>query len=662
MTTGNAALPVPAATDGQSAVAGPSDPSTQPATCGQASSEPVKRKRGRPSRASQGDATDSAVPKKKGRPRKNPLPEPALAPMANSSTLPDPDFESSAGPSTAPIFAIDTAASQPVPMVQSEPSAGRSTAPVFAIDTAASMPAPMVQPAVAAVDATAVSGPAAGPSGEATLFHADGYAERAGRQSTPAEQAYRDAIRSGSVKPMSASPRRVISLSGGGGGPQSSSASQGGTPTRRLPVDMARERAGSMRPRSSLPLFLTPMPSRPPAPEQSEYDEDEVIDLAGLPDDMADDDFEPGQEDEHDALEPEEYEEEEDVPQARITRGSAGSVQHSPAVRTRSRQAPRSSLPSRLVHTPMSTRAAKGMDKGTTRPRAGSLDEPSARTILTRNARARVGAPPSSSQGSTSRVTRGSSAMPTRPLRSGLVANTIARSSRPRNSLPASSQGRSRLIPEIELVRPKAKAVSVSPVKLEPRPRPRPQYVATQTRVVMKPKPKPGPTFKSQPKIKPKPIVKRRTIRVPRVVIPIGKATRARLINAGVYNPFYDDDSDEETTIKRHGHAGLRRIALPRNSAARTSRPSEPEPIPQRFILRGGPALPEPFKSVLDPETITKRANQHECRWKGCAAQMASEWHLVRHCELREHAAQGAFQSGVSLHVECEVIFGIRVY
>ena len=822
MTTDNAPLapsqPEAADPNSHSALAGPSLLSAQPISSGQTTAEPIKKKRGRPSKASQGDGSESTVPRKRGRSRKSGVLEAAadsLAPVASSSSLPHP--APTAGPSVAATLPVSTtqASAAPLPptdlpgpalLHRTDTDTRASTVPASAqpddtespaltasngindvpvkkarkpltfrtnpdgtpiprkpytprlnpdgtpvsdrfknrvqsgnlsqVSPSQSVAGPSSQPAPAShpenlgtlmgepdalgeVDTDMIdlarhvvtagaqasssqsassSGPlktkdplraekhrvaalkrwqkyredrealglpsrglfppgvrvprssAADSSGEPvassstpkektralakplsskewTLYHADGYAGRAGRQITSAEQAYRDAIRSGSVRPTSASPRRVISLSGGGG-PSSSSAGLNGTPTRNGPTDMARERAGSNRPRSSLPLFLSPMPTRYSVTQPSEYDDDEVIDFSGMPDDMADGDFEPQEGEEE--LEPEEYdeEEEEEAPGSRVTRRSASQLQSASAGKTRSRQA-RTSLPSRLVHTPMSTRSDRGKGGSVTRLRAGSLEDPSPRSIFTRNARLRAGAPPSLSQGSAPRLYR------------------------PRYSLPSSSQGRPRLVPEVEITRPKA--ASVSPIKLEPRPRP--QYALTKTRVVPKPVPRAGPRFgirakpKPKPKQRAKPATTRRVVLKPRVVIPIGKATRARLVSSGAYDPFYDDDSDGETSVRRRGHAGLRRIALPSTSVARTSRPSDPESISERFHSREGPALSERFRSVLDPETITKRANGHECRWKGCAAQMASEWHLRRHIELRAHAAQGAFQAGVSPQV-----------
>ena len=82
-------------------------------------------------------------------------------------------------------------------------------------------------------------------------------------------------------------------------------------------------------------------------------------------------------------------------------------------------------------------------------------------------------------------------------------------------------------------------------------------------------------------------------------------------------------------------------------ASARSARPREPESIPERFLARPGPAIIEPWASVLQESTLPKRTNLHRCGWKGCDADLASEWHLLRHVEKRRHTAQGNFRAGL---------------
>lgn len=469
-----------------------------------------------------------------------------------------------------------------------------------------------------------------------SLHQANAYAVGSGRQSTTTDLAYINAVRAGSVKPFAGSPQKRISLSSQPPGVSS----QDSTPVR-LSHTHSRERAESVRPRSSLPLSLTPAPRRTFTRLDSEPDDHEDLsDIAGPPDDLADDDYE--------------MDDAKHEPEPRITRGAATRARDSPAIDTRSRPKARASLPARLTRPPTSTRSDKG--KGV--ERRGSDAEPSPRSILTRNVRL-SGSVPNSSQPSVTidsplaRFTRASSAASSRPRRSRNVVDLAASIVRPRRSLPStasqppppSSQGRPRRVPEVEVIVP-SKAASLSPVKLNPRPRPR-QTADVKPRIVAKPSFKPKLKAKAVPRAKSGPKAGRPLIKIPRVVLRINKRRRQELIDCGAYIIFNDDDSDEEEVLDRGRYVGLREIALPRGSLGRTARPTAPEAIPIRFFHRGGPALLEPFKTALDEATILKRAVLHECRWKGCDSLLASEWHLRRHFELKRHSEQGSFKAGV---------------
>ena len=113
---------------------------------------------------------------------------------------------------------------------------------------------------------------------------------------------------------------------------------------------------------------------------------------------------------------------------------------------------------------------------------------------------------------------------------------------------------------------------------------------------------------------------------------------------------FRDDDSDDDDEpIKRSSYLPLRPMKpLPRNSIARSARPRDPEPRTARFLLRPGPELIEPFKSILSEETLLKRAHETPCGWKGCDSVLASETLLEKHVESRDHLKQGHFLGGVS--------------
>lgn len=89
-------------------------------------------------------------------------------------------------------------------------------------------------------------------------------------------------------------------------------------------------------------------------------------------------------------------------------------------------------------------------------------------------------------------------------------------------------------------------------------------------------------------------------------------------------------------------------MKISRMSKAYNARPIQPEPLPLRFLIRAGPGIIEPWKSILDENTLLLRAAEHECGWKGCDAVLGSEDLLKRHVEIRRHAAQGQFRGGVS--------------
>ena len=119
---------------------------------------------------------------------------------------------------------------------------------------------------------------------------------------------------------------------------------------------------------------------------------------------------------------------------------------------------------------------------------------------------------------------------------------------------------------------------------------------------------------------------------------------------------FRDDDSDDEPSYKRGGGIPLRPIKpLPKGSFARMAHPRDPEPIPLRFFTRSGPAVVEPYKSILSEATLLKRTAERACRWKGCDSIMASEALLQEHVAFRDHLSHGAFQeAGVSIWVARE--------
>ncbi|KAK6903966.1 hypothetical protein I203_107477 [Kwoniella mangroviensis CBS 8507] len=126
-----------------------------------------------------------------------------------------------------------------------------------------------------------------------------------------------------------------------------------------------------------------------------------------------------------------------------------------------------------------------------------------------------------------------------------------------------------------------------------------------------------------------------------KVVIPISRRRREELISRGHYDAFRDDNSDDERSLPRRAHVSLRPMRLTVQRGSRTIRPSSPEPIPIRFMFRPGPALPEPFASILTEHSLSDRVHEYPCLWKGCDSILASEKLLKRHVENRQHARQG---------------------
>ena len=423
------------------------------------------------------------------------------------------------------------------------------------------------------------------------------------------------------------SPKRIISLSSGPSGEKDN------TPSRSMGADLLRQRAGSLKPRSSLPLHLTPRKRALSPVELQEMDingsSDEPMYVQWLPEPTDDT---PG-------------------PSGSKSKGPTGKNK---AVANLSKQkASRSSLPNHLIDPrlngngimgpPLSTERPKAADKGKRVDLHPSTPEPS-RFIQTR--REKAGLPEVV-------MRRSRHSLPSQRVSSASLSQPTPASVSPvRQSLPPSSQPRLRLVPEIELVTPRRylRLSPVRPVPVEPEVSP----IKVETRA----KPKPAPA-KIQPKSKPRPIIRTKPRAGPRlistsrkhacVVLRIHKRRRADLIDKGIYDPFRDDDSEDESRTKRYGHSGLRpKVALPRGSHARTAKPQAPETIVSRFVTRGVETeLEERYRNTLSEATILKRTSEQECGWKGCNAVLASEWHLKRHVESRRHAAQGIFKAGV---------------
>jgi hypothetical protein len=420
------------------------------------------------------------------------------------------------------------------------------------------------------------------------------------------------------------SPKRIISLS------SAPSAEKDVIPFRSMGADLLRQRAGSLKPRSSLPLHLTPSgrAMSPVEPQETEVNgsADDSTDAQWLPE-PTDDGAGPSS-----------------------SKSKSATGKNKSVVNLSKQKAPRSSLPNHLVDPrltgnmgpPSSTERLKAADKGKSVDRNPSTHEPS-RFIQTR--REKAGLPQV-----IMRQSRHS--LPSERASSATVSQPTPASVSPvRQSLPPSSQPRLRLVPEIELVtprrylrlspvRPVPAKTEVSPIKVESRPKPQPAPAKVQPKpkaTVVRTKPRPGPR------------------RIPSsrkhvcVVLRIRKRRRAVLIDKGIYDPFRDDDFEDESRTKWYGHSGLRpKVALPRGSHARTAKPQAPEVIVSRFTTRGVETeLEERYRDILSEATILKRTSEQECGWKGCDAVLASEWHLKRHLELRRHAAQGVFKAGV---------------
>jgi hypothetical protein len=452
-------------------------------------------------------------------------------------------------------------------------------------------------------------------------------------------------LRATSSTPMSlASPKRIISISSG------PSRDRESTPVRSMGTELLRHRASSLKPRSSLPLHLTPSRGAWSPVESQEMiindapvDED-ALDVQCLPETSAP-----------------------SSSQSSASKGK-GAIGKSKAVVHLSKQAnrPRSSLPSHLADTrrngsmgpPPSTERPR-LDKGKSVENHPQTPEPS-RFIQTRKEKAAMPEVVIRQSRHSLPSERASSVAFSQPSMRG---RSMARASLSpvRQSLPPPpSQPRIRLVPEIELVtprrylrlspvRPEPVKAEVSPIRVETRPKARPP---PPPKVSHKAKPRPAPTFK------PKPKAKRNPPKFLQVVIPIRKRRRANLILMGQYDPFRDDDSEDETRTNRYGHSGLRpKVALPRNSQARSARPQAPEVIVSRFVTRGiETELEERYRPILSESTILKRTSEHECGWKGCDAVLASEWHLKRHVETRRHAAQGIFKAGVCPYASGEMV------
>jgi hypothetical protein len=421
------------------------------------------------------------------------------------------------------------------------------------------------------------------------------------------------------------SPKRIISLSSGPTGEKD------GTPSRSMGWDLLRQRAGSLKPRSSLPLHLTPS-RKALSPVESQE-----MEVNGSPDEPMDVQWLPEPTD--------------DGPGPSGSKSATGKNKNVVNLSKQKAKAPRSSLPNNLVNPrltrnmgpPLSTERPKASDKGKSIDLNPSTPEAS-RFIQTR--REKAGLPQVV-------MRRSRHSLPSERASSATVSQpTPASVSLVRQSLPPSSQPRLRLVPEIELVtprrylrlspvRPVPAKTEVSPIKVETRAKPKPAPTKIQ------PKPKPGPIIRTKPKPGPRRIPSSRKHVC--VVLRIRKRRRADLIDKGIYDPFRDDDSDDESRTKRYGHSGLRpKVALPRGSHARTAKPQAPETIVSRFVTRGVETeLEERYRGILSESTILKRTSEQECGWKGCDAVLASEWHLKRHVELRRHAAQGIFKAGV---------------
>ena len=110
---------------------------------------------------------------------------------------------------------------------------------------------------------------------------------------------------------------------------------------------------------------------------------------------------------------------------------------------------------------------------------------------------------------------------------------------------------------------------------------------------------------------------------------------------------FRDDDSDDEESTR--SMANLRPVKpLPSRNKARSVRAREPEVLRNRFEYRPGPALLEPYKTILCPATFLKRSSEYQCGWKGCDAVLGNEELLVKHVWYRQHTSEASFKVAVS--------------
>ncbi|KAL1407647.1 hypothetical protein Q8F55_007080 [Vanrija albida] len=141
------------------------------------------------------------------------------------------------------------------------------------------------------------------------------------------------------------------------------------------------------------------------------------------------------------------------------------------------------------------------------------------------------------------------------------------------------------------------------------------------------------------------------------VVLNISASRRDELIAKGWYDRFRDDD---DLPGIYHQKRGLRAAAAFGSSVMlrpgrgrmygevpRQARVREPEALPERFANRPGPAILEPWASVVNEQSLLNRVNEYPCGWKGCDALLATEALLKKHVAFRAHTAQGAFAAGL---------------
>lgn len=137
------------------------------------------------------------------------------------------------------------------------------------------------------------------------------------------------------------------------------------------------------------------------------------------------------------------------------------------------------------------------------------------------------------------------------------------------------------------------------------------------------------------------------------VVLPMSRKRRDVLISRGVYDPFRDDWDEVEPPARKRGLRPWMQVwKTPRavlvQAGDKPARIKEPEEPQDRFIVRPGPGLLEPWASVLTKHSLLNRTGQYACGWKGCGSVLASEALLARHVKRRGHAAQGGLDAGVS--------------